>query len=513
MATRKNKFLVKRSNVAGKKPTSSDLILGELALNTADVKLYASGTTSNSILPIGWDRIARTGDTMTGTLIVPTVSATTYNGNGSNLTGIVSAFTYTNTTNKLSIKRRNTTPLDVTVNSMSGLTINGNLIVTGYTESTSIIEPSNPSSTKLRLFSENVNGFNNYNVIDSNGFKINLSRDTVFTVTNKESTTLNVGEVVYILSGISGTSICVKRAKADSETTADGMGVIVSGNIAANARGRMLKIGETDTGFNTSSFSAGNIVYTSPTTAGGLTNIKPQYPYIPQRVGVINVSNASTGSMVVDIKQPQPYRLPRAYESSWIRLRATNGTVSPTGASAGAFGTPSENNDDTTNYTNYLTSVALGFAGIESATFAEFRGNHNLVMTAVIKMPATITNYRMWVGFVSQSILNLDNQLGNNVCFRFSTVAGDTGWTPIVDNGTQTVGTTIGTVVASTQYKLVIRIDQAAGKCYFSVNGGVEQTVNAVPTSGAELGFCCEISNTAAGARSFDFSRLEIVHN
>ena len=77
MATRKNTFLLKRSNQQGKVPSAGDLLLGELALNTADVILYASGTTTNSILPIGWDRIARTGDTMTGSLYAPSISATT----------------------------------------------------------------------------------------------------------------------------------------------------------------------------------------------------------------------------------------------------------------------------------------------------------------------------------------------------------------------------------------------------------------------------------------------------
>jgi hypothetical protein len=83
MANRKNTFLIKRSNVVGKVPAAGDLQLGELALNTADNILYASGTTAGSILPIGWDRVARTGDTMTGNLFTPylsatTVSATTY---------------------------------------------------------------------------------------------------------------------------------------------------------------------------------------------------------------------------------------------------------------------------------------------------------------------------------------------------------------------------------------------------------------------------------------------------
>jgi len=77
MANRNNTFLLKRSSVAGKIPTAGSLLLGEIALNTADAILYTSGTTANTILPIGWDRIARTGDTMTGSFYAPTISAST----------------------------------------------------------------------------------------------------------------------------------------------------------------------------------------------------------------------------------------------------------------------------------------------------------------------------------------------------------------------------------------------------------------------------------------------------
>jgi hypothetical protein len=78
MANRKvDKILLKKSGVIGKIPTALDL--GELAVNFADAKLYVSGTTANSILPIGWDRISRTGDTVTGDFIINgSISATTY---------------------------------------------------------------------------------------------------------------------------------------------------------------------------------------------------------------------------------------------------------------------------------------------------------------------------------------------------------------------------------------------------------------------------------------------------
>ena len=66
MTNRRNTFLLKRSNIPGKIPLPNDLQLGELALNTADAILYTSGTTQNQILPFGWDRIYRTGDTISG---------------------------------------------------------------------------------------------------------------------------------------------------------------------------------------------------------------------------------------------------------------------------------------------------------------------------------------------------------------------------------------------------------------------------------------------------------------
>ena len=93
MANRQTTFLLKRSNVPGKIPPMSGLTIGELALNTADAILYTSGTTSNSILPIGWDRIHRTGDTVTGDfnfyggLSAVTISATTINTTNLYVTG------------------------------------------------------------------------------------------------------------------------------------------------------------------------------------------------------------------------------------------------------------------------------------------------------------------------------------------------------------------------------------------------------------------------------------------
>lgn len=173
MTTRKNTFLLKRSNVPGKVPSPGDLQMGELALNTADVILYTSGTTANQILPIGWDRLSTiSGGTVNGNIIsTGYFSGTTFYGDGSNLTGIpdyyvtggtysngtltldrqngsvvingfstggtgtdtyVTGFTYNNA-NKLTISQNNGQPdLNVYLNTFSGLTVNGDITATSY---------------------------------------------------------------------------------------------------------------------------------------------------------------------------------------------------------------------------------------------------------------------------------------------------------------------------------------------------------------------------------------------
>lgn len=74
--TRQNIFKLKRSNVSGKMPTTSDLLVGELAVNTQDGFLYSSiantgGTNTIEVRQIGWDRLSTiSGGTINGDVIV-----------------------------------------------------------------------------------------------------------------------------------------------------------------------------------------------------------------------------------------------------------------------------------------------------------------------------------------------------------------------------------------------------------------------------------------------------------
>lgn len=160
MSNRNNTLLIKRSNVVGKVPSLSGLTLGELALNTADVRLYSlytgGDTGSTEVRQIGWDRLSISGGSVTGS-----ISATTFYGNGQYLTGIndyyvtggtfsgttltlnrqnglvtitgftstsvdtyTTGFTYSN--NNLTINQnQGQSPLNVNIGTMTGLTVNG----------------------------------------------------------------------------------------------------------------------------------------------------------------------------------------------------------------------------------------------------------------------------------------------------------------------------------------------------------------------------------------------------
>lgn len=248
--------------------------------------------------------------------------------------------------------------------------------------------------------------------------------------------------------------------------------------------------------------------------------------------GVINNNLFSgTGTYLTGVSIYQPYWqintsinlvntpnfMPRVITQSWSSVRATNGTRASSGITTSAFASSAaEANDNTTVYTAYTSNTLAGsFAGLETTSFAECRSNYSPMYSCVFKTGSVITNTRLWVGFISATLTNADDQAGSYAALRYSTVAGDTGFVPIVDNGTtNTVGSTIGTVAANTQYKVEIFIDFAKTKTYFRVNAGSWVVVSAVPLSGDELGLCCElVATSASAARVINFSRFDLIHD
>lgn len=140
-----------------------------------------------------------------------------------------------------------------------------------------------------------------------NGFQcIGASPNSLFAyITNAEATTITKGQAVYAFSG-TGNRMSVKLARANTDaTSAQTIGVVYSDSIAANQKGIIIIQGYL-TGlslFPTSTWTDGDPIYLSPTTAGAFTNTKPTAPNHLVYCGILaTASNGSSGRMYVRIQ-------------------------------------------------------------------------------------------------------------------------------------------------------------------------------------------------------------------
>lgn len=178
--------------------------------------------------------------------------------------------------------------------------------------------------------------------------------------------------------------------------------------------------------------------------------------------------------------------------------------------------TPSFLIDATGVYTSLpTTNVSGNLGGFISTTFTILRPDHDATVEFLIKTEASLVTQRIWAGVVDADITNVDTLAAGRkfVGWRYSTVAGDTGWRPILHDGTtQDTGTAIGTVVADTQYKLKFRIDSANSRVFFSVNDGVETILTTnFPAATTSLGVVCRIITQSAAIRTLYVTHCKVL--
>ncbi len=408
MANRKNTFLIKRSNISGKVPSPGDLQLGELAINTANVILYASGTTTNSILPIGWDRVARTGDTVTGNFNFigdMTIS-------GSSLPSGY-ALSVTGDTNFVG---------DVYVS--GDLSYSGSVLVTGstiiqngltantiYTDYIDLNTAYTGPTTQGRLSWDSGTGTLNIGVGDVGGTLIDLQvgQEELVRVFNSEATTLQKGEIVYVF-GSQGNRPSVKRAIA----TSDGYSVttlgMVTSNITSGSEGYVTTFGIISN-LNTNGLTGGTAIWLSPTVAGAYTTLKPQAPYHTVLIGYVVRVDATVGSVFVNISngweidELHDVRINgktqgdlisySAYNGSnvWVNTKTLNGSYTITGDTT-VGGQMKASSVSATTYYNLPIDVRVTGSTYDNNTFTftnNTGGTFNVLFNSVTGLTSTGT--------------------------------------------------------------------------------------------------------------------------
>ena len=278
MANRQNTFLLKRSNVPGKIPSPGDLKLGEVALNTSDVILYASGTTANSILPIGWDRISRTGDTVTGDF--------TFYGD---------------------------------INIGNNLKVSGNTILSSTTATTIYTDyiDFNLSATPIQPTLGRISWNSTDRTLDlGNGDGdsiLQIGQETVYPpVFNADSIDLVEGTLVMIdpVQIAQGNNIRVIRAITDGTYPSQYLVGILTEDIAQNQLGLATWFGKVrNLNINTleangikptgETWSEGVVLYPNPLVYGGLTITPPPAPNINGTIGIITAVNGINITILV----------------------------------------------------------------------------------------------------------------------------------------------------------------------------------------------------------------------
>lgn len=135
---------------------------------------------------------------------------------------------------------------------------------------------------------------------------LQIGQENVIRVINGTSSILNASDYKAVCQiSASSERISVQLAKANSSSTKDVIGLVIE-NIAVGGEGFVCNFGEV-TGIDTTGtlqgeiWMDGDVLYLSPTTTGGLTNIKPTSPDYSVVVGYVEYVDAINGKIFVNI--------------------------------------------------------------------------------------------------------------------------------------------------------------------------------------------------------------------
>lgn len=151
------------------------------------------------------------------------------------------------------------------------------------------------TSTGTVWYDTNTDTMSYYN---SAGEEVTLGQEVIQYVYNNTGSTIAAYSAVYI-TGDNGVAPTIALAQSNVQSTSQAIGV-TNVSIANGAYGYITIIGQV-VGVNTSSYTAGQILYLSSTTAGAFQTTAPGNPYFAVRMAFVTTA-ATNGSIFVSVR-------------------------------------------------------------------------------------------------------------------------------------------------------------------------------------------------------------------
>jgi len=225
-------------------------------------------------------------------------------------------FTYDNTTNTLSISDTYGSVYNALIDQMSGLTINGNLTVTGTSNLNNVTAS---TITNLNYIDFNtgytptqqigrIHWDQDYGTLDvdleGNNVNLKVGLDNLYYIKNQSGSTINKGRVVRAAGTLGSSGRILGEYMIADGTIPHYFTLGIAGeNILNGEDGYVYEFGLIK-GLNTTgslygeTWSGGTILYVHPTIAGGLTSIEPVEPNLKIQMAIV-IDADSNGSLFV----------------------------------------------------------------------------------------------------------------------------------------------------------------------------------------------------------------------
>lgn len=401
-----NTVKMKRSAVAGKVPATTDLDLGEIAINTYDgvayIKKDVSGT--QTVVPIGVGDITSSSASSTDNAI------TRFDG----------------TTGK------------VIQNSVATLDDGGNLAGIPTITDINYIDFNTGYSTTLGAGQLGWNGNDTLGLGMIGGNVIqHIGEDQFFYC--KASSAITKGQVV-MFTGAVGASGVPRGAPATGITDGTYIMGIAAESIASNGFGLVQAFG-TLRNVNTSGYSDGDVLWYDPAVTGGLTATKPSAPNVKaQMAAVINGGSSGGGTILIRINAGST--LGGTDSNVEFGTLATGDLVRYNGTYWTNVATLPNSNLTNSSITINGSAISLG-GSVSVGTVTSVTATSPVASTGgatpVISMPAATTSVS---GYLTSTDWNTFNGKGNGTVTSVGITAGagiSVSGSPITSSGNITV--------------------------------------------------------------------------